>query len=277
MGKIKVRKKLRKKKNNEISNLSVYGLIALSVLFAFLVFFSMFSSKDKTFKVEPRDDMVKEEKKNDTDQYETVGWVRVQGTNIDYPIINIKDENYGQPVSDKSYAWTDYDSGKPKNKIDIGGHNILNLGTNPVMKDDMFVYFEELMNFVYYDFAKENQFIQLNVNGEDYIYKIFSVNFLKVFDVNKFLRFDQKNEDINDYLAMLDKGNYYDYDLDVTKDDKLISLYTCTRFFGKDLTLNFSVTGRLLRDGEKVELSDVKKTDKYDEIVQILEGGEEDE
>ena len=68
--------------------------------------------------------------------------------------------------------------------------NILNLGTNPVMKDDMYVYFEELMNFVYYDFAKENQFIQLNVNGEDYIYKIFSVDFLKVFDVNKFLRFE---------------------------------------------------------------------------------------
>jgi hypothetical protein len=59
-------------------------------------------------------DMVKEERKNDSEQYETVGWVRVQGTNIDYPIIHIKDETYGQPVSDKSYAWTDFESGELK-------------------------------------------------------------------------------------------------------------------------------------------------------------------
>jgi sortase B len=277
VGKIKVRKKLRSKKKVQVSSFSIYGLIALSVLFIFLVFFSMFSSNDKTFKVEPRNDMVKEERKNDSEQYETVGWVRVQGTNIDYPIIHIKDETYGQPVSDKSYAWTDFESGELKNKIDIGGHNILNLGTNPVMKDEMFVYFEELMNFVYSDFAKENQFIQLNVNGEDYIYQIFSVNFLKVFDINKFLRNDQKNDNIADYLEMLNKGNYYNYDIDVNENDKLLSLYTCTRFFGKDLSLNFTVTGRLLRDDEKMKLVNVKETEKYDEIVQVLEGGEEDE
>ena len=186
------------------------------------------------------------------------------------------DEKFEQPVNGKSYAWTNFDKGDLKSKIDIGSHNILNLGTNPVMKDDMFVYFEELMNFIYYDFAKENQFIQLNVNGEDYIYKIFSVNFLKVFDVNKFSRSGYDDETV-EFLDMLDNGNYYNYDVDVTKDDKLISLYTCTRFFGKDLSLNFVVTGRLLRDDEKVELSNVEKTEKYDEIVQILEGGEEDE
>lgn len=277
MVKIKVKKKLRKKKNTGISNFSIYGLIALSVLFVFLVFFSMVSNDNKKFKVEPRDEMIKEEKKNDTEEYDTVGWIRVQGTNIDYPLINIKDEKFGQPVNGKSYAWTNYDEGDLKAKVDVGSHNILNLGTNPVMKDEMFVYFEELMNFVYYDFAKDNQFIQLNINGEDYIYKIFSVNFLKVFDINKYLRYGPENVDINEFLDMLEKGNYYDYDIDVNKDDKFISLYTCTRFFGKDISMNFSVTGRLLRDDEEVELSTVKKTEKYNEIVQILEGGEEDE
>ena len=276
MDKMKVKRKLTKKKNSNISNFSIYSLIALSVLFIFLVFLSVFSNNDKTFKIEPRKKMVEEEKLNDTDEYDTVGWVRVQGTNIDYPIINITDEKFEQPVNGKSYAWTNFDKGDLKSKIDIGSHNILNLGTNPVMKDDMFVYFEELMNFIYYDFAKENQFIQLNVNGEDYIYKIFSVNFLKVFDVNKFSRSGYDDETV-EFLDMLDNGNYYNYDVDVTKDDKLISLYTCTRFFGKDLSLNFVVTGRLLRDDEKVELSNVEKTEKYDEIVQILEGGEEDE
>lgn len=276
MARIKVKRKLRKVNKN---NFSVYALVGLSVLFVFLLFVSLFTNgnKNERFKIESRTKMVEEERTNDTEKYSTVGWVRVQGTNIDYPLINIKNDTFEQPVNGKSYAWTSFDSGKLKNKIDVGSHNILNLGTNPVMKDDMFVYFEELMNFIYYDFAKENQFIQLNVNGEDYIYKIFSVNFLKVFDVNRFSRSGNEDEDVAEFLDMLDKGNFYDYDTDVNDDDKIITLHTCTRFYGRDLTLNFSVTGRLLRDGEKIELSDVDKTDKYDEIVQILEGGEEDE
>lgn len=275
MGKIKVRKKLRKN-NSKKSNLTIYCLIGLSVLFVALLFVSLFSNKDDTFKIESRDEMVEKNKKTDTDQYETVGWVRVQGTNIDYPILNILDEEYGQPVNGISYAWTDYDGKKLEKKIDVSSHNILNLGQNPVMKDDMFVYFEELMNFIYYDFAKENQFIQLHINGEDYVYKIFSVNFLKTFDVNRFARYDFDNEDASEFLELLEKGNLYEHDLDINENDKFVSLYTCSRFYG-DGAYNFAVTGRLLRDDEKIELSTIEKTEKYDEIVEIIEGGEEDE
>ena len=133
----------------------------------------------------------------------------------------------------------------------------------------------------YIDFLKlnkkENETICFKINEDvDVIcLDLNSINYNNIF----FLNFnDVKFGIINDNgsFIMFRCKNETSF-LDVTKDDKLISLYTCTRFFGKDLTLNFSVTGRLLRDGEKVELSDVKKTDKYDEIVQILEGGEEDE
>lgn len=275
MGKIKVKKKLRKK--SQVSNFSIYSLIALSVLFVFLIFVSLFSNSDKIFKIEPRAKMVEENKEKDTEEYETVGWVRVQGTNIDYPVINILDENYGQPVNGDSYAWTTFKGDKLTKKVDVSSHNILNLGTNPVMKDEMFIYFEELMNFIYYDFAKENQFIQLNVNGEDYVYKIFSVNFLKTFDVNRFARYDFEEQDINEFIDILDKGDLYEYDVDVNEDDKFISLYTCSRFFGTGASYNFSVTGRLLRDDEVIKLSNLEKTDKYDEIVEIMKGGEEDE
>lgn len=274
MGKIKVRKKLRKNKKDK---LSIYSLIALSILFVFFMFLSLVGRNNDVFKVESREKSFVQAREKDTEHFETMGWIRVQGTNIDYPVRRILDENYGRPINGESYAWSTNDGTKLDKKIDVSGHNILNLSSNPVMKDEMFIYFEELMNFVYYDFAKENQFIQLNVNGEDYIYKIFSVNFLKVFDVNRFSRSGNEDEDVAEFLDMLDKGNFYDYDTDVNDDDKIITLHTCTRFYGRDLTLNFSVTGRLLRDGEKIELSDVDKTDKYDEIVQILEGGEEDE
>ena len=160
MGKIKVRKKLRKKKND---NLSIYALIALSVLFVFFMFLSFLGNNGSVFKVESRKESITEARKKDTEEYETMGWVRVQGTNIDYPVIRVLDEDYGRPVNGESYAWSTNDGTKVDKKMDISGHNILNLSSNPVKKDDMFIYFEELMNFVYYDFAKENQFIQLHI------------------------------------------------------------------------------------------------------------------
>lgn len=274
MGKIKVRKKLRKKQND---NLSSYILIALSVLFIFLMFVSLFGNGKAVFEAESRKDEFKEAKANDTEQFETIGWVRVQGTNIDYPVIKILDENYGRPINGESYAWSTNEGSKIEKKMDISGHNILNLSKNPVMSDEMFIYFEELMNFVYYDFVKENQFIQLHINGEEYIYKIFSVNFLKPFDVNNFARNGHGDKEIKEFLDVLDKGNLYEHDVDVDIEDKFISLYTCTRMFGTDVGSNMVVTGRLLREDEKVELSAIETTEKYKEIADIMKGGEEDE
>ena len=197
MGKIKVRKKLRRKKND---NLSIYALIALSVLFVFFMVLSFLGNNGSVFKVESRKESITEARKKDTEEYETMGWVRVQGTNIDYPVIRVLDEDYGRPVNGESYAWSTNDGTKVDKKMDISGHNILNLSSNPVKKDDMFIYFEELMNFVYYDFAKENQFIQLHIDGEEYIYKIFSINFLKPFDVNTFARNGYGEDEMNNFL-----------------------------------------------------------------------------
>ena len=274
MGKIKVRKKLRKNKKD---NLSVYSLIALSVLFVFFMILSFVGNNNEVFKVESRDKSFKEAKENDTSQFKTIGWVKVQGTNIDYPVIRVLDDDYGHPVSGESYAWSINEGSKIEKKMDISGHNILNLSSNPVKKDEMFIYFEELMNFVYFDFAKDNQFIQLHINGEEYIYKIFSINFLKPFDVNSFARNGYENNEINDFLNVLNKGNLYNYDVDVNGDDKFISLYTCTKFFGNEMNANFVVTGRLLRDDEKIELSTIEKAEKYTEIVEIMKGGEVNE
>lgn len=274
MGKIKVRKKLRKNKKDK---LSIYSLIALSILFVFFMFLSLVGRNNDVFKVESREKSFVQAREKDTEHFETMGWIRVQGTNIDYPVRRILDENYGRPINGESYAWSTNDGTKLDKKIDVSGHNILNLSSNPVMKDEMFIYFEELMNFVYYDFAKENQFIQFHIDGEEYVYQIFSVNFLKPFDVNNFARNGYEKEDMKEFLNVLNKGNLYDHNIDVNEDDKFISLYTCTKFYGKEINSNLVVTGRLLRKGEKIKLSTIEKTEKYDEIADIMKGGEENE
>lgn len=273
MKRVKVKKKLRKQKNISVFSC---GLFILSILFVFLMFVIIFGSESHEFKIESRVAFVNDEKKKDTEQYETTGWIRVQGTNIDYPIINVLDQGYEFPVNDKSYAWLMNDVSKFTNKIDIGGHNILNLSVNPIKKDEDFKYFEELKNFVYPDFVEENQFIQLNIDGKDYLYQVFSVNFLNSYEIYYHLNEHDKSY-VKEYLDVLKKSTLYDFDVEVNEDDDLISLYTCTRFYGITNDINFVVTGKLVDNDKNNDIKKFKTTNKYKEIVKIMEGGEADE
>ena len=73
------------------------------------------------------------------------------------------------------------------------------------------------------------------------------------------------------------KYNIYDYDVEVDQNDSIISLITCTRFFGVDQNLEFYVSGRLLRGGETTSDYKVEKAKNYKDVEKVLEGDGEDE
>ena len=72
------------------------------------------------------------------------------------------------------------------------------------------------------------------------------------------------------------KTSFYDFDVDVKENDKLIALVTCSRFYGVNDKRQFVVVGRMLRDGEEVENYEVTETKNYKEIKAKLKGDEED-
>jgi hypothetical protein len=73
------------------------------------------------------------------------------------------------------------------------------------------------------------------------------------------------------------QDSIYDYDVDVNSDDNIISVITCTRFFGIDDKKDFRIVGRLVRDGEKLNNYSVKRNRKYVEIEEKMKGDDEDE
>ena len=153
----------------------------------------------------------------------------------------------------------------------------MNLGPNPIPHDDSFIRMEELMNFVFYDFAQENQFIQLSIDGEDYLYKVFAVDFMPVYELNEYPIGEWNSTDRNSYVNLLVKDSIYDYDVEVNETDKVLSVVTCSRFFGNEENYDFIVTGRLLRPGEAVKTSKVSRNKKYVEIDEIMKEAEKDE
>lgn len=270
-------KKLRKKKLLQKNILLIVLLVVLIICLFLLMLFQMFVHFKDYYSIESRVSNISMMSNQNKENYRTVGWVRVQGTNLDLPVLSGIDDNTHFPVEMERYVWNVNNDGKFYNKMNIMGHNIFNLSSQPKLTSDDFKRFEELMSFVYYDFAKDNKYIQLTIDGKNYLYKIFAVDFINAVDVDMFPTGNYSKEDLQYQINLFQENNLYDYDVDVNADDQLISLITCTRFYGNDNYIDFVVSGRLVRENEKIDNYSVKKTHRYDEVEKILKGDDDNE
>ena len=157
----------------------------------------------------------------------------------------------------------------------VFGHNIRNLSSNPEVGKKYFERFDNLMAFVYYDFAKDNQFIQYTVDGKDHIYKIFSVYFTNSVTTPEFYTNHLEKEDLDNYTNDLINKSIYNYNINKSDVDSLLILSTCTRFFGDDRE-SFVIVGYEVKN-DKFNKTNIKKNDIYKDIEKILKGSESDE
>lgn len=246
------------------------GLL-IFVLLLLLIFCLLKLFYSQTYKIDSRVENIATEKKKDDKNIKTLSWIRVQGTNIDYPVIYAPGYDFAYKVED--FAWTEIDYGKLNNIVFVSGHNILNQSSNPDVGDENHVRFEQLMGFTYYDFVKENQYIQYTIGGKDYLYKIYAVFYDDMDQLDLYNKKTYSKSDMSAYLADVMKKNIYDFDVDVNENDYQISLVTCTKMFGRERQ-SFVVNGRLLRKDEKATLSKVSKSSKYKEVEKQMKGGE---
>ena len=248
----------------------VIGLIAL-------LGYKLLRPKEN-FKLESRVENVKKLGKIKDSSYEAIGWIRIEGTDIDVPILYSTDKTKDFPVEVEKFVWTNNKSKEFTRQINISGHNIFNLSKQPKIKSNSFTRFEQLMAFMYYDFAKDNQYLQLTWGEDEYIYKIFYVGFVDMISANYINSYqDASDSDIKLEENVLKGSSFYDYDIDVNEKDKIITLTTCTRFYGTNSDYEFYVVGRMLRDNEKIEHYKVTKNSNYNDIEKILKGDDNNE
>lgn len=255
-------------------------LIAI-IIFLLLFYICSYLLTGRYYKIESRDKEIKETHFDFDDSIEVAGWLRVQGTSLDVPVIYSKGGKVRDyPVTQENYVWLGNNNKNFQDYISIFGHNIFNLSNEPKIKSDLFYRFEELMSFIYYDFSKENKYIQLSLNGKNYLYKIFSTGFLDLEndDHINYYRLDSIGvQERKSFVKFWKNNSLYDYSINVNENDKFITLYTCTRFFGPFNDHLFYVTGRLVRVGEFIDNYKVSKNDNYTEIQTILKGDNENE
>lgn len=236
-------------------------------------------SNNQVYKIDSRVSAVAKEKKKDKQDagYETIAWLTVQGTNIDAPIVNYQKPTGLDSVDKSNYLWNNNPNEEFFNQVSISGHNLLNLSANPEIGLDYFSRFDDLMSFVYEEFAQDNQYIQYTIDGKDYIYKIFGVFFEKSYNLDLTSSDNYSKKELETYINKVKEASFYDYDIQVDANDSVITLTTCTRMFGTGDSRNLVVAGRLLRDNEKTNNYSVKANEKYEEIKKVMKGDEQDE
>lgn len=270
-----MRIKKKKKKDQHVIHYTLLIIGIIVILSLILLILSLTKNRDNKFKIEDRTQEIKNEQKKDNGTYETIAWVRVEGTNIDYPVIIDITEKYTNPVEKEAYGWLNSDTKKYTNNLTVDGHNIFNLGV-PKKSAKNFVRFEELMSFVYYDFAKENQFIQLTMDGNNYLYQIFAVSFMYDLDFSLLPAEKVNKKEQQETIDFIKKQSIYKYNIEVSSNDKILNVATCTRLFGKNNRTNFVVSAKLV-DNKVLKLNSVKKTKKYKKVDKKMKGSEEND
>ncbi len=154
---------------------------------------------------------------------ETVGWLTVKDTNIDYPVVKHSDNDYylhkDFENNNNRYGWLfmDYRNTAPtlsQNTI-IYGH------------DSGGVMFGNLYKVLYRKWYtnKNNQKITFNTENESSTWQIFSI--YKIDTTTDYLKTTFTGNEFKNFVHMITQRSIYNFNVPVSTNDKILTLSTC--------------------------------------------------
>lgn len=155
---------------------------------------------------------------------DTVGWIKVEGTKVNYPVVQAKDNDYylkhafNKSSNTGGWIFADYrvnfkDFGK--NTI-IYGHNMNN--------KTMFGSIPSMLNSSYLN-NSDNYYIKISTPSSNSVWKVFSI--YTIVPEVYYLKTNFKSEPYENFLNTIKGRSIYNFGIDVTTDDKILTLSTC--------------------------------------------------
>lgn len=200
------------------------------------------------------------------------GWLTIEGTSIDFPIVQDTDNKYylsQRNVYDESSRYgtpfIDFRCNRDtlgKNTV-IYGHKMKN-GTH----------FGLLEEYADTDYYKKHPLIKYDTLTGSHTFKIYAVFYATTHNsVDGGYVFEYYNPSMSDvnfegYIEMLNQYALYTTDAGLEKSDRIITLSTCAHPYDNlrngGVDTRFVVVGRLLRDGESETVNNDKVTENAD-------------
>lgn len=156
---------------------------------------------------------------------DTVGWIKVNGTTINYPIVQSNDNSYylthafDKTKNEAGWIFADYRNNMEefdKNTV-IYGHGRLNV--------TMFGSLKNILESNWYN-NKDNHVIKLSTPKENTLWQVFSIYTIPAESYYITTEF-YSDETYNEFLTTLKNRSKVDFSADVNINDKILTLSTC--------------------------------------------------
>lgn len=156
---------------------------------------------------------------------DTVAYLKVNNTNIDYIVVKGNDNNYYLKHNfEKKYNVSGWIFADHRNKFDESDKNLIIYGHN-TRDGSMFGTLKNILSEEWYK-NKENHKIVLVTQQGTYYYKIFSTYSIKAEDY--YINTDFiNNDDFDKFIKKLKDRSIYDYKVKVSGEDKILTLSSC--------------------------------------------------
>lgn len=236
-----MRRKKNKRYKKVILNIIIYMILLLVLIYSGIKIFKWYKDKTNNNRIteqikstvivkEKNEDENKEEYTVDFNKLkeqnnETVAWIKVNNTNVEYPVVKSTNNsfylNHSFDKGKNSAGWifADY-----KNKFDNTDKNIVIYGHN--MRDgSMFGSLKNILSSDWYD-NEENTNITLYTENGERIYKVFSIYKIESEDYYIKTEFSNENE-FEKFIDTLKKRSIKNFNIDISKEDSILTLSTC--------------------------------------------------
>ena len=156
---------------------------------------------------------------------DTVGWINVNNTNINYPFVQTKDNSYYLNHSfDKKYneaGWVFLDYRNSKN---INNKNTI-LYAHSRLDKTMFGSLSKVLKSSWYN-NKDNHIIRLSTDTENTLWQIFSV--YKIPEESYYITTNfNTNEEYSKFLNTIKQRSIHNFNTNLDTNDKILTLSTC--------------------------------------------------
>lgn len=162
---------------------------------------------------------LKEKNKN------TVGWINVNNTNINYPYVQYKDNDfylnhsYDDTYNDAGWVFMDY-----RNNSNLDNKNTI-LYAHSRLDKTMFGSLSKTLKYDWYT-NKDNHIIRISTETENSLWQIFSI--YKIEEEAYYITTDfPTDESYQQFLDTIKGRSIYNFNTTLTTTDKILTLSTC--------------------------------------------------
>lgn len=156
---------------------------------------------------------------------DTKGWIKVKGTNINYPFVQANDNDYylkhsyDKTSNKKGWVFLDY-----RNSMDNLSKNTI-LYAHGLVNNTMFGSMRKVIKPSWYN-NKNNHIIKVSTPYNNELWQVFSTYTIEPESYYITTNFSNDDEFLN-FISVIKSRSVYDYNIDVGASDKILTLSSC--------------------------------------------------